>query len=79
LIHSGLGYRNFAAFLNGYRLSHAKALLANPDRARDTVLAIAHEAGFASLPTFNRVFKDAEGQTPTEFREASLAHKPLKS
>ena len=79
LIHTGLGYRNFAAFLNSYRLTHAKALLADPERARDTVLAIAHEAGFASLATFNRVFRDLEGRTPSEFREASLARPPLNS
>lgn len=79
LIHGGLGYRNFAAFLNAHRLRHVKVLLADPERARDTVLALAHEAGFASLATFNRVFKDAEGVTPTEFRDAALTRPPLKS
>jgi AraC-like DNA-binding protein len=73
LINSGLGFRNFAAFLNGYRLDHAKAALADEERARETVLAIAYEAGFASLQSFNRVFKEVLGQTPTEFRAAALA------
>jgi AraC-like DNA-binding protein len=74
LINTGLGFRNFAAFLNGYRLTHAKAALADVDRARDTILAIAYESGFASLQSFNRVFKDVIGQTPTDFRSAALAH-----
>jgi AraC-like DNA-binding protein len=72
LINAGLGYRNFASFLNGYRLSHAKAALADAERARDTVLAIAYESGFSSLQSFNRVFKDVIGQTPTDFRTAAL-------
>jgi AraC-like DNA-binding protein len=73
LINAGMGFRNFASFLNGYRLTHAKAALADGDRARDTILAIAYESGFASLQSFNRVFKDVVGQTPTDFRSAALA------
>lgn len=73
LINAGMGYRNFAAFLNGYRLAHAKTALADADRARDTILAIAYESGFASLQSFNRVFKDVIGQTPTDYRAAALA------
>jgi AraC-like DNA-binding protein len=73
LINSALGHRNFAAFLNGYRLDYAKAALGNDERARETVLAIAYEAGFSSLQTFNRVFRDAEGVTPTAYRAQALA------
>jgi AraC-like DNA-binding protein len=73
LINSGMGFRNFAYFLNGYRLAHAKTALSNVDRARETILAIAYESGFASLQSFNRVFKDSIGQTPTDFRSAALA------
>jgi AraC-like DNA-binding protein len=72
VINQGLGHRNFAAFLNGYRLAYAKAALADPSRGRETVLAIAYESGFAALQSFNRVFKDAEGETPTGFRERRL-------
>lgn len=72
LINGGLGFRNFAAFINGYRLAHARTVLGDAQRARDTVLSIAFEAGFASLQTFNRVFRDAEGVTPTAFRADAL-------
>ncbi|MFZ4689958.1 MAG: helix-turn-helix domain-containing protein [Polymorphobacter sp.] len=72
LINVGMGFRNFATFLNGYRLAHAKTALADIDRARDTILAIAYESGFASLQSFNRVFKDVVGQTPTEFRATAI-------
>lgn len=73
LINAGMGFRNFAAFLNGYRLDHAKAALSDIDRARETILAIAYESGFASLQSFNRVFRGVIGQTPTDFRATALA------
>lgn len=72
IINQGLGHRNFAAFVNGYRLTYAKAALTDPARGRETVLAIAYESGFAALQTFNRVFKDAEGDTPTGYRDKRL-------
>lgn len=76
LINTGMGFRNFSTFLNGYRLAHAKSALSDVNRARDTILAIAYEAGFSSLQSFNRVFKEMEGQTPTDFRSAALASHP---
>ncbi len=73
LINNGLGYRNFAAFLNNYRLAYAKDVLSDPEHARLPVLTIAMDAGYASLATFNRAFKSTEGTTPTNFRRAALA------
>jgi AraC-like DNA-binding protein len=72
LINKGLGYRNFSAFLNRYRLAEAKALLANPEHARTQILTIAMDVGYASLATFNRAFKTEESVTPSEFRAAAL-------
>jgi AraC-like DNA-binding protein len=37
------------------------------------VLTIALAAGFQSIGPFNRAFKAATGQTPTEFRRRNLA------
>ena len=72
LINKGLGYRNFSEFLNHYRLGDAKADLSDPEKARIPILTIAMDAGYASLATFNRAFKGAEGQTPSEFRASAL-------
>ena len=72
LINKGLGYRNFAAFLNQYRLSEAKTALADAEQARTPILTIAMDAGYASLATFNRAFKAEEGVTPSEYREKAL-------
>lgn len=73
LINDGLGFRNFAAFVNARRIDAAKARLADPAKARESVSAIAFDLGFGSLGPFNRAFKEATGQTPTEWRRQRLA------
>jgi len=72
LINGHLGYRNFSAFLNSYRIGEAKQQLADPERARTPVLTIALDLGYASLGPFNRAFKETTGKTPTEFRRQKL-------
>lgn len=79
LINGHLGYRNFSAFLNSYRIGEAKQQLADPERARTPVLTIALNLGYASLGPFNRSFKDATGMTPTEFRRQNLGRTPADS
>ena len=73
LINQGMGYKNFNAYLNQYRIADAKDQLADLEQARKQVLTIALEAGYASLGPFNRAFKNATGQTPSEFRKRALA------
>jgi AraC-like DNA-binding protein len=68
LINQGLGYRNFASFLNFYRIADAKAALADAAQAEVPILTIALDAGFNSLGPFNRAFKAQTGMTPSEFR-----------
>jgi len=67
-IHEGLGYRNFNAFINHYRLEDAKAALSDPSQCEVPVLTIAMDSGFQSLGPFNRAFKADTGLTPTEYR-----------
>jgi AraC-like DNA-binding protein len=73
LINEGLGYRNFAAFLNERRIAAAKAALGDPTKARVPVSAIAFEVGFSSLAPFNRAFREIAGRTPSAWRQAALA------
>ncbi|MFO1240451.1 MAG: AraC family transcriptional regulator [Sphingomonadaceae bacterium] len=68
LINGQLGHRNFAAFLNGYRLEEVKAALVDPEQRQVPILTIALDAGFGSLGPFNRAFREVEGMTPTEYR-----------
>ncbi len=72
-INQGLGYRNFNAFLNRYRLEEVKAALADPAQAPVPVLTLALDAGFQSIGPFNRAFKAETGITPTEFRRTKIA------
>ena len=73
LINEGLGYRNFNAFLNRYRIEDAKTALADPEQSEVPVLTIAMDAGFQSVGPFNRAFRAATDLTPTEFRRLALA------
>lgn len=72
LINDQLGHRNFAAFVNQRRIEEARRLLADPAQAARTVASIAYDLGFGSLGPFNRAFREATGQTPTDFRRTAL-------
>ncbi len=67
-INQGLGFRNFASFINHFRIQEAKQMLSSPEQAERTVLSIAYEVGFSSLGPFNRAFRADTGMTPTAFR-----------
>lgn len=67
-INGTLDHRNFAAFLNGYRLAEVKAALTDPDQKYVPIITIALDAGFGSLGPFNRAFREATGMTPSEYR-----------
>ncbi|WP_116091178.1 helix-turn-helix transcriptional regulator [Sphingomonas crusticola] len=70
LVNHELGFDHFRTFLNHYRMIEARRLLANPHRSADKLITIALDSGFASLPSFNRVFRAIEGCTPSEYRDA---------
>lgn len=73
LINRRLGFRNFPAFVNHYRLEEVRARLADPALERRPVLTLALEAGFGSIGPFNRAFRDRYGVTPTAFRSGCRA------
>lgn len=58
--------KNFNELINGYRIDEAKARLrAEPDQQ---VTVIGFEVGFNSIASFNRVFKEKVGMSPSEWR-----------
>jgi len=73
LINRGLGHRNFAAFLNRYRIKEVCDALDDPGQAGVPISTIALDAGFGSLGPFNRAFREAQGMTPSEYRARGLA------
>ena len=73
LINGVLGYRNFSAFLNEYRLAEARKILSDQQQARKQITEIALDLGYGSVGPFNRAFKAATGTTPSEFRKTARA------
>ena len=58
--------KNFFRFINEYRVEKAKQLLA--DKAgKYTILSIAYDCGFNSKSSFNTIFKEYTGKTPSGF------------
>ena len=72
VINKGLGYRNFAGFLNHYRIGAIKEAFDAPDNANLPILTLAMDHGYNSLAPFNRAFREAEGMTPSEYRQSLL-------
>lgn len=72
-INKRLGYRNFSEFLQTYRLAAIKRMLADPAQQEESLLSIAFACGFNSTSTFNRVFRQMENVTPSEYRESKKA------
>jgi AraC-like DNA-binding protein len=62
-------HKGFGEFINEYRIEEAKHRLSNPQNNHLTILSIAYDAGFNSLPTFQRSFKQVTGMTPTAFQK----------
>jgi AraC-like DNA-binding protein len=61
--------QSFYDYVNDYRVKEARQLLLDPAKDTHKIAAIAFDAGFNSLSTFNDVFKRATGQTPSQFKK----------
>lgn len=57
----------FNTFVNGYRVEEIKARLRSSDLEKFTLLSIAFESGFNSKTSFNRIFKEFTGTSPSDF------------
>ncbi|HEY7883651.1 MAG TPA: AraC family transcriptional regulator [Cellvibrionaceae bacterium] len=68
LINQHMGYSNFSAFLNHYRLREAGERLRDYSHAQTSILTLALDLGYASVGPFNRAFKAQFDQTPSEYR-----------
>lgn len=64
--HKRYGF-GFYQYINQYRIEEAKRYLLEPTER--TILSIADAVGFNSKSTFNRVFLEKVGVTPTDFRK----------
>ncbi len=58
---------NFSVFLNRYKINLIKDLIARDYHDKYTIGYIYITAGFRHQSTFNKVFKEIEGITPSEY------------
>jgi AraC-like DNA-binding protein len=65
--------KNFFDFINFYRVEESKNYLADSKYKKLNILEILYEVGFNSKSTFNKVFKEYTGLTPTEYRQQHLS------
>lgn len=61
--------QNFQEYINSYRVETAKHFLQD-HQCHLTIVEIAHQSGFNSKATFNRLFKTQVGVTPSEYRHS---------
>jgi len=69
LINENL-HKNFFEFVNDFRILEFKRLAANPKHKHISILGLAMDAGFNSKASFNRIFKNSTGLTPSEYRNS---------
>jgi AraC-like DNA-binding protein len=67
LINSGQ-QKNFYKFINEFRIRDVKEKLLDPAFSHYSVLGIGLDCGFNSKTSFNRIFKEETGSTPSEFK-----------
>jgi AraC-like DNA-binding protein len=60
---------NFFNFINQYRVQAVKEKLKDPAYAHYSILGIGYECGFRSKASFNKIFKEVEGVTPSEYQK----------
>lgn len=63
-------HTNFYKFVNAYRIEEVKKKLRDPEFEKYSILGIAFESGFNSKSTFNKIFKEETGMTPSEFKKS---------
>lgn len=58
-------------WINRYRIKHARLILSDQTKSGMSVKEIADESGFANVSTFNVVFKESVGMSPTAYRRSA--------
>ncbi len=72
ILNNGLG-KNFFTFINEYRIEEVKRKLSDSSFDHLTILGIAYDCGFNSKSSFNTLFKQYTGQTPSDFKKQVVA------
>jgi AraC-like DNA-binding protein len=62
--------QNFFDFVNTFRIQEAERILRNNTDPRQTILEVMYASGFNSKSSFNSIFRQKTGMTPTEYRKS---------
>ena len=62
--------KNFYQLINEFRIEEVKTRMTTPGFEHYTLLGIAFECGFNSKTSFNRIFKEITGLTPSEYKSS---------
>ena len=65
---------NFASYINQYRVEEAKSILVN--KPEESTLAVGFQVGFGSKQSFNTIFKQQTGTTPSGYRKQTMDDRP---
>ncbi|MBO0322264.1 AraC family transcriptional regulator [Muricauda sp. CAU 1633] len=60
---------NFMGFINDYRIELAKERFENQSDPKETILEVMFDVGFNSKSSFNTIFKEKTGLTPSEYKK----------
>lgn len=66
-ILSEYGFKNYAAYINSFRIQHAEQLIKSKYLDSYSIESLCKESGFQSEVTFYRVFKNIHNCTPKEY------------
>jgi AraC-like DNA-binding protein len=58
--------KSFSEVMNAFRVEAAKVQL---EETQDSITAVSFDTGFSSLASFNRVFKEQVGASPSDYRK----------
>lgn len=63
---------SFYTLINEYRLKEVLERMFMPEFEKYTLVGLANECGFQSKATFNRIFKQKTGQSPSDYKQHYL-------
>ena len=66
---NGYADLSFYDFVNNFRVNEFKKIVYAPENKNFSLLGIAFDCGFNSKSSFNRIFKQKTGQSPSEFQK----------
>lgn len=61
--------QNLAEFINTYRIAKAEARFRHPRDPKETILEVMYAVGFNSKSSFNTLFKERTGLTPSAYKK----------